>query len=159
VAGELRARYWAWVDHVVAAARQVCGERLLGAVVYGSVGRDRPHEGSDIDLLLVVELLPDGRRARADLAERIEDVATRSAPDLPDLSLVLRTQAEVRSGFPLLLDMVEDGRVCRDAGGVVGALLAEWRTRLAATGARRVVTGDSWHWDLAPSAPPGEWSL
>ena len=159
VAGELRERYWAWVGQVAAAARRVCPQRMVGMVVFGSVGRDRPHDGSDIDALLVMHALPVGRSARAALAGRIEDQALRAAPDLPELSLVLRTVEEVRAGFPLLLDMIEDGRVVDDAHGALQVLLAGWKARLALHGARRVFTGESWHWDLAGSAYPGRWSL
>lgn len=159
LAGELRARYARWVAAVVAAARQVCADRLLGAVVYGSVGRDRPHEGSDIDLMLVVDGLPPGRAPRAALGEALEDAVLRVAADVPALSLVLRTPAEVESGFPLLLDMIAEGRIVWDPQGVVGGLFARWRARLEQHGARRIATGEAWHWDLAGAAPPGRWSL
>lgn len=159
MAGELRERYRAWVDQVAVAARRVCSDRMVGMVVFGSVGRDRPHDGSDIDALLVMRALPVGRFARAALASRIEDQALRAAPDLPELSLVLRTVDEVRAGFPLLLDMVEDGRVVEDTRGLLRGLLDGWKERLVRHGARRVFSGESWHWDLAGSAHPGRWSL
>jgi hypothetical protein len=159
VAGELRAQYRAWVDQVVRAARGLLPGRLLGVVLYGSVGRERPHPGSDIDLMLVVEGLPVGRRGRAELAEAVEQATLGAAPDLPPLSLVLRTPAEVQAGFPLLLDMIAEGRIVWDPRGIVAGLFHAWEARLAAHGARRVVTGESWHWDLAGTASPGEWSL
>ncbi len=138
MAGELRERYRAWVDQVVVAARHACPERMIGMVVFGSVGRDRPHDGSDIDALLVMRVLPVGRSARAALATRIEDQALRVAPDLPELSLVLRTVDEVRAGFPLLLDMVEDGWVVEDTRGLLQDLLDGWKARLARHRAARV---------------------
>ncbi len=159
LAGTLRARYAGWVDQVAAAGRHVCGDELLGAVVFGSVGRDRPHEGSDIDLMMVVQRLPEGRRPRSELAAAIEAAALQAGPDLPDVALVLRTPREIEDGFPLLLDMIEDGRNVWDPHGTVAMLLDGWRTRLAAHGARRVRTGESWHWDLAGSSPPGRWTL
>jgi predicted nucleotidyltransferase len=149
VAGELRHRYQAWVQAPVAAAERVLGGALVGGALFGSVARQTPHEGSDIDLLLVADPLPSGRAARRRVADRIEGEAADLRPDLPAVSLVLRTPAEVRDGFPLLLDIVAEGVVVADPSGAVAALLAGWRQRLAAQGARRVVTGESWHWDLA----------
>lgn len=159
MSGELRRRYRSWCDLVSAEARRECGEALIGAVVFGSVGRDTPHPGSDIDMLLVIRALPAGRAARRLLAARVEDRARIPAPDLPELCLVVRTPEEVRAGFPLLLDITQDGRVLVDSAGCVQALLSEWRNRLAAHGARRISSGAAWHWDLGGHAAPGEWRL
>jgi len=57
-------------DDLVEAAREACqrhyGSRLVSVAVFGSVGRGTPGPDSDIDLLLVVEQLPQGRLARSD---------------------------------------------------------------------------------------------
>lgn len=52
-------------DDLVDAARDACrrhyGSRLVSVAVFGSVGRGTPGPDSDIDLLVVVEQLPQGR--------------------------------------------------------------------------------------------------
>jgi predicted nucleotidyltransferase len=159
MAGELRQRYRGWVDVLATAARDVLGHALVGVVLYGSVARQSPHDGSDVDLLLIVEPLPSGRAARRALADHIEQAALRRSPDLPEASLVLRTPHEIQAGFPLLLDIVAGGTIVMDTAGAVAALLAAWSQRLAAVGARRIVTGESWHWDLAGGRWREGWRL
>jgi len=159
VAGELRARYRGWLQVLADAARQTLGDRLIGLVVFGSVARQTPHEGSDIDLLVVVDPLPWGRAARGALAEAVEREAVAHSPDLPDVSLTLRTPEEVAAGFPLLLEVVADGAVVADSDGRTAQMLATWQDRLEAQGARRIRTGESWHWDLAGSNWRQGWRL
>jgi hypothetical protein len=110
-------------------------------------------------MLRIVPDLPAGRGPRRQLATRIDDLARSRAPDLPKRTLVLRRSEEVRVGFPLLPDVVAEGRIVRDRHGRVADLRAQWRQRLAAQGARRVSAGASWHWDLAGSRPERGWRL
>lgn len=147
----------AWADEVVQSARKNLGEGMEGALVFGSVGRGTPHIGSDIDLMLVVSDLPSGRGPRSGLAEEIEADWVCARASLPELTLILRTPAEIESGFPLLLDMAEDAQILFDPEGTVARLLDGWRERLAKAGARRIRTADGWHWDL--SGGRKEWEL
>lgn len=144
----------------MSAAAAVFGYAFEGAVVFGSVGRGTPHVGSDIDVLLVISDLPEGRTGRAAAAAQVEDFWRRSVvPSAPELSLVLRTPAEVTSGFPLVLEIAEDGRVLSDPHGVTGRLLLARHERMALAKAKRVQTGESWHWDLRGDSRPGGWKL
>ncbi|MFB3904719.1 MAG: nucleotidyltransferase domain-containing protein [Acidobacteriota bacterium] len=52
------------LDKLAKACREVYGERLISLLVFGSVGRGTPNPDSDIDLLLVVAGLPQGRVRR-----------------------------------------------------------------------------------------------
>lgn len=72
---------------------------------------------------------------------------------------MLRTPEEMRIGFPLLLEVAADGRIVYDSSGELEALLSAFRERLARRGARRVRSGDFWHWDLQGDAHPGEWDI
>lgn len=148
MAAELRRRYDAWVTDAVTLAKSTLGASLRSVVVFGSVARQTPHAGSDIDLLLIVRPLPKGRGPRADLAASITGVWDARGDDRPELSLVLRTPDEVRDGFALLLDIIHEGKVVFDPEDEAHVLLAEWRAALQRQGARRVQTGDTWHWDL-----------
>lgn len=160
MAGELRQKYAEWAEDAVSAADAVFGDAFEGAVVFGSVGRNTPHDGSDIDLLLVISDLPEGRTGRAAAAAEVEGFWRRSVgPSAPELSLVLRTPAEVDSGFPLVLEIAEDGRVLRDPHGVTGRLLLAWHERMVHAKAKRIHTGESWHWDLQGDSRPGGWKL
>jgi len=127
-----------------------------------SVGRGTPRPDSDIDLLLVVDDLPDGRIARveefAEIERSIADVfvTVRQRGITTTLSPVLKTRAEIAHGSPLLLDLGDDARMLVDRDGFLAGALAALRARLDALGARRIWRGNAWYWDLKPDYRPGD---
>jgi hypothetical protein len=155
-------RYARLLERIVAETTAHYGARLVACVVYGSVARETEREGSDVDLLLVVNDLPRGRFARV---EEFEPVEARLGPDLQprtpeeapiELSPVFKTPQEVLAGSPLFLDMVEDARILHDPEGFFAGYLDRLRSRLRELGARRVWIGNAWYWELKPDIKPGE---
>lgn len=140
------------------AARETFGDNLVALAVFGSVGRGTPRFDSDLDLLGVLETAPRQRRDRWLLAEGMAEHLRPLQVELAgqgvnaELSLILKSRAELAAGFPLLLDMVDDGVILTDPGGVLAARLALLRQRLTAAGARRIWVGNAWHWDLGSGA-------
>lgn len=147
---------------VIDACRALYASRLVALAVFGSVGRRTPRPDSDLDLLLVVDPLPDGRLARVAEFDVIEPglaaalTAARDAGVRTRLSPVLRTPDEIRAGSPLLLDMTDDARLLVDCDGFLAGVLERLRARLAAQGARRIWRGNAWYWDLKPDYRPGD---
>jgi hypothetical protein len=142
-------------------ARVLYGPRLGALVVFGSVGRGTARWDSDIDVLVVADDLPNGRIARV---RQFDAVEAALAPDLATarqvglntgLSPVFKTPAELATGSPLLLDMVDDALVLHD-DGVFAAAIGALGRRLEALGARRVWRGSTWFWDLKPDYRVGE---
>jgi predicted nucleotidyltransferase len=130
------------------------GDRLCSLVLFGSVARGQARPGSDIDVVVVAEGLPrrlaDRRRPLLASWERV-----RSARGLPwiEWNLVVKSPEEARYHSPLYLDIVEDGILILDRGGLVAAVLAAMR----ALGSRRVhLPHGSWYWDLKPDFRFGE---
>jgi hypothetical protein len=160
--GPLNAQFDQIITDLVDACRQHYGDRLVSVAIFGSVGRGTPRPDSDVDVLIVAEELPRGRVARAGdfcaveatLAPRLKD-ARRAGLTVP-LSPVFKTPAEVAQGSPLLLDMTEDARIVYDRAGFLAQTLARLRSRLAASGARRIWKGNAWIWDLKPDYQPGD---
>jgi predicted nucleotidyltransferase len=134
------------------------GDRLISLVLFGSVARGQARPTSDIDLVIVAEGLP------RSLAERRRPFLqgwerARAAAGLPHVewNLVTKSPEEARVHSPLYLDIVEEGIVILDRGGVVGDVLASMRQRMRALGSRRVYLADgSWYWDLKPDFRFGE---
>jgi hypothetical protein len=161
-ASSLIGTFDAILGRVEDACRQHYGDRLVSLAVFGSVGRGTPRPDSDIDVLLVVDPLPDGRTARMaefaeierSLAGTLVDARTRGVNT--SLSPVLKTPAELAHGSPLLLDMIDDARLLIDTGSVPARALDTLRARLAALGARHIWRGNAWYWDLKPDLKPGE---
>jgi predicted nucleotidyltransferase len=155
-------RYEALLERLRAEVRAAYGPRLVACAVFGSVGRGTPRHDSDVDLLLVVRGLPQGRTRRV---EEFLAVEARLAPVLgpaeagsPPIALspVFKTPEEVEAGSPLFLDMVEDARILHDPEGFLAGYLDRLRGRLRQLGARRIRRGNAWYWELKPDLRPGE---
>ncbi len=138
------------------------GARLISAVVFGSVGRGTPRADSDLDILIIADPLPDGRMPRvADFAPVREALAARilalRAKDIfTTLAPIFKTPADARRGSLLFLDMIDDGRILSDRSGFWNQFLGDFKERLRRLGARKIVDGDRWYWDLKPDYRVGE---
>lgn len=144
------------------AAVQHYGERLISLAVFGSVARRTMRPDSDIDLLLVIDPLPDGRMARVGEFEAVEDAvapalgAARAAGVHTDLSPVFKTPQELRRGSLLFLDLPDQARILFDPDAVLSSYLEDLARRLSELGAKRVYTGGGYYWVLKPGLQPGE---
>jgi uncharacterized protein len=162
VAGDYRPVFEALLQATRRAVEQHYGDRLISLAVFGSVGRGTPRPDSDLDLLLVVSGLPDGRMRRVEDFEIVEECLTLELAAaakqgvFASLSPVFKTPAEAAAGSPLLLDMIDDARVLVDRDEFLNGVLARLRARLEQLGARRIWRGNAWFWDLKPDYRPGE---
>ena len=134
------------------------GDRLHSLVLFGSVARGQARPTSDIDVVVVAEDVPrslaDRRRPLLQSWER-----ARVARALPPMqwNLVVKSPVEARFHSPLYLDIVEDGLLLLDRGGLFEAVLGAMRERMRVLGSRRVYLADgSWYWDLKPDFRFGE---
>jgi uncharacterized protein len=138
------------------------GKKLISAIVFGSVGRGEPRSDSDIDILIVAKPLPNGRTlrlkefaaVRQELSGKIQSLAKRGI--FTSLAPVFKTPEEVCAGSLLFLDMITDGRVLYDRSSFWRNYLRDFQGRLHRLGAKRIVVGDRWYWDLKPDYVAGE---
>ncbi|GAB4249706.1 MAG: hypothetical protein OHK005_16580 [Candidatus Methylacidiphilales bacterium] len=158
-----------WVDifrNLEVALASACqahfGARLVGVLVYGSVGRGTMRMDSDVDVLVVVNDLPSSLSQRLCLFEPVEEAlepvlaeARRSGVQTW-VSPVLKRPEELEKGFLLMLDMTEDGRILVDRNGFVERALESFRQRLVRAGAKRIRQGAWSYWDLKPDFKPGD---
>jgi predicted nucleotidyltransferase len=146
----------------VDAVRHTYGDPLVSLAVFGSVARGTARPDSDLDLFLVVEDLPRGRRARLATFDPVERALASAIEKLAatgiavELSPVLRTPEDLRITSPLLLDLTEDAVILLDRNGTLAGALADLRIRLRQLGSRRVWIGTRWYWDLKPDYRRGE---
>jgi predicted nucleotidyltransferase len=156
----------AYLDLLMAAARDLYGDHLRSVVLYGSVARGGFGPGSDVDLLVVLDRSPLtwGKRISqfirgiVALAEVEHAAAELRQSELPSrVEPIVLTEAELVAHPPLLLDLTEDAVVLEDASGVFRREIGRVRDRLAELGARRVWLGpDRWYWQLTPEIEPGQ---
>ncbi|RLF12788.1 MAG: nucleotidyltransferase domain-containing protein [Thermoprotei archaeon] len=157
-------RYEQLVKDYLGIVKRVYGSRLVSLCVFGSVARGEVREGSDIDLLLVVEGLDEDLGARmkelAEVRERLrraESYKKLKEQGLPVLtSEIALTPSEVASHPPILLDVVEEGVIVYDKEGFLRKELERVRERLHELRARRVKGKEGWYWLLKPDAKLGE---
>lgn len=155
-------RYHALAEELRRAAREAYGERLVSLAIFGSVGRGTARAESDVDLLVVAEGLPKGRLSRVAEFERVEE---RLRPTLAalaekgvrtELSPVFKTPDEAEAGSLLFLDLLTDSVILVDREGFLGRLLERLAQRLRELGARKIIKGNAWYWDLSPGLRAGE---
>ena len=158
----LRETFEDLLREILAACQEHYGERLVSLAVFGSVARQTQRPDSDIDLLLVIDGLPDGRLARMREFDAVEKALE---PRLTEavaagvhtrLSPIVKTPAELEVGSPLLLDMVEDARILVDRDTTLQRRLDRLRERLVALKARRIRKGGGYYWQLKPDFKPGD---
>lgn len=158
----LREKFLELEDKLLIAIRSFYGARLISVVIFGSVARETLHFDSDIDILMIVEGLPEGRMKRI---REFEGVEKEIEPFLKSLrkegihtilSAILKSPDEAKKGSPLFLDMVEDAKILYDKEGFFSTILEQLRSRLQTLGAKRVWKGNAWYWVLKPDLKPGE---
>ncbi len=151
-----------FIDTLRQALEHVYGEHLVSAALFGSVARRSARPDSDVDLFLVVDDLPRGRRARLvtfDPVEREITPARRAlaaAGIVTEVMPILRTPEEIRSQSPLMLDLTEDAVLLLDRDATLTRSLDDLRQRLRRLGSRRILDAEGWYWDLKPDYRRGE---
>lgn len=153
-------------ENITAALLPAClsvyGDRLKSVALFGSVARGTMRPDSDIDVLLVVDDLPNGPRNRLLEFERVEAALdpllaeARAAGVHTDVCPIFKTPDELIRGSLLYLDMTDQALILHDPTGLLRNYLDDLTHRLQAMGARRVYKGGSYYWLLKPDFRPGD---
>lgn len=128
------------------------GENLVSVVLFGSVARGEDRENSDIDLLVVLKNLPQGRLARLSTIDFLWEKFSSEVAIHP----ILKTQEEARKRVPLYLDMVDEGILLFDRDRFFSRILEDLKKTLVRNGAVRKTIGKVRYWDLRPDSHMGE---
>ncbi len=137
----------------VEALSRSLGDRLLAVVLFGSRSRGEAGEGSDWDLLVVVEGLPESPLERHIPLKRL------LPPGCEAVSLLPRTPEEFEDHMPsLYLDIALDGKILYDPQGYMAERLSHIRRLIGELGLYREWTeaGQEWRWRKQPAGP---WAL
>lgn len=93
------------------------GDNLISVVLFGSQARGTPRPDSNIDLLIVLSRAPKGRLKRTEDFTELEETLEPYLQNLRKKGIytyinpVIKTKEEILKGSPLLLDIVEDGKI------------------------------------------------
>ncbi len=144
------------------ALQDILGDSLVAVVLFGSVARGEASSRSDIDLLVIVSGLPNGRLARQQYLEVADDrlesrlLALRHQGVLTDFCPVLKTPEEAEHVTPLYFDLVEDAIILHERESFFSTILDGLRDSFKRLGARRLKRGQIRYWELKPDYAPGE---
>jgi hypothetical protein len=141
------------------------GEKLLAAVIYGSVARSDYRERSDIDLLLIIKHSKDSLGRRIDEFMKL-DAVIRKTPEYISakaerfphkIEPIILTLEEFKEHPPLLLDLTTDSIVLYEKEQSYTKEMDKLRKRLRELGAKKVILEDGrWYWILKPGLKKGE---
>lgn len=126
----------------------------MAAVLFGSRARADATPGSDWDILVLAEGLPEHPLERHTLLKRRLPADSRGS-----VSILARTPDEFKSHLPsLYLDIALDGRILYDPRGYASDRLGALRRSIEKAGLyrERTLAGDIWQWR---NPPRGSWSL
>lgn len=151
------------LDRLLKLMREQMGERLLAVCLYGSLARGQAHQGSDMDLFIVVQ----GEQKEAENLWAAAHRALDATPEYealvqrdiwPDLSPFIVTQTFLAAETPwLLLEVQDHGIILYDPQEVLADKLEAVRQRMKELGTKKVMMPDgSWYWDIKPDWKPGE---
>ncbi|MHA1712988.1 MAG: nucleotidyltransferase domain-containing protein [Candidatus Ranarchaeia archaeon] len=131
-------------------------DNLISLVLYGSVGRGTATPYSDVDMLVI---LADSEQEKT-FGERLDDLYQsveaiegerrflRAHNILTDISFYPLTKKEASHLLPIYLDIVYDGLILLDTNGYFGKLMTKVKSLLRKYGAKKVVLGSQWYWQL-----------
>lgn len=125
------------------------GDSLVSVVLFGSVARSEEREDSDIDLLVILKGLPEGRYGRGIVLEPVFEKALNEG--LADrFNCHLKTPEEAVRVTPFYLDFPSDARLLFDRDGFFAGVLELIARRIRESGAVRKKIGKYHYWDMKP---------
>ncbi len=146
------------LEFIVARLVEEFGPKLWSIVLFGSLARGSAKDESDIDLLVVVEDLPEKYSERVKVIGRVVYCyqldqliqwlwREKGVYATPNILLITPEEAEVTQ--PFYLDIVDEGIVIFDRGNFMAKKFGKLRGKLKEIGAMKVLEPDgSWYWIL-----------
>jgi len=154
--------YKTLIEKLIEALKRKYGYKFISLVVFGSVARGEARKDSDVDLLLIIDSIPERRLERQKEFMEVEKELEGYLNELfdegyfIDFSPIIKTPEEAMRLSPLYLDMVEDAIIAYDKDGFFTKVLERVRKRLEELGSKRVRMGRKWYWILKPDYRFGE---
>jgi predicted nucleotidyltransferase len=123
--------------------------RLVSAVLFGSAGRGEEKADSDIDLIVVLKDLPQGRLSRRELLEPVHRRFFLEGGSLT-VNSHLKTPQEAEKITVMYFDLPTDAQVLFDEARFFQKIIERVSLKIKENGAVRRKIGRFYYWDLRP---------
>jgi predicted nucleotidyltransferase len=150
------------IPDLIKTLKNKMGDDLVSVVLYGSYAREQPTPESDVDLLIVAERLPDSSLDRqmliTKILQEVEAPLRQSLPSasFPYISIISKTPREADHISRIYFDMIAEAKIFFDKEGFFESVLRKVAGRLKELGAKKVLVGKMWYWDLKPNYRAGD---
>ncbi|MCX8169346.1 MAG: nucleotidyltransferase domain-containing protein [Candidatus Methanomethylicia archaeon] len=140
------------------------GGRLVSIVIFGSIARGEAKPNSDLDILIIVEKLPEKYSERINqVIEILEDVREvklwlwKRKKIFCNVEFLMLTPDEASIVQPVYLDMLDNSILVYDRNYFFRQILEKFSKKLRALGAEKIVLPDGrWFWKLKSQVSWGE---
>lgn len=127
------------IESIINILKEKFGKKLISIVLFGSIVKGRNHRFSDIDLLIVVEDIPDNWRERDKIVFDIDFNCGR------DVELVLASPDDilfsVENIAPLMLEVYDNYQILYDNREFFSSSMKKFTTNLKLRQARKIREG------------------
>jgi predicted nucleotidyltransferase len=139
-------------EELISSLTKTFGDNLKTVVLFGSRARNMASEGSDHDIFVVIEGLPD------DPLHRLKQIRRAVVENPLRINFITKTPEEVAANLsPLLLDVCVDG-VCLFGVEYFEVFRQKALKVLKQSGLKRKRAGQIWYWGFE-KIPQKEWEL
>ena len=156
-------KYYRLIDELKNNLIEYYGERLMSIILFGSVGRNRFHPDSDIDILIIIKDAPKGRSNR--FFEYYDNIYLKLEKEIRFLlkeginiliSPVIKTKQEAEYGSPLFIEMADECKILYDEKDFFKSILEKLRAKMKEYKSEKVYYKGKYYWRLKPDYKWGE---
>jgi predicted nucleotidyltransferase len=154
--------YQDFVERLLLKLKEKFGSNFVACALFGSVARGEGRPESDVDLLMIfknktAELEKEIIKLLVEADDWSEKEVLLSKGIYAHLSVVLRTEKELREDPLIMLDVMDQGIVLYEKNKALERLFSLLKSKLRELKSKKVVLADgTWYWDLKPDWHPGE---
>jgi len=149
----VKREYKELIEKIFKEVKKYYKKNLVSFIVFGSVAKGKTSPYSDIDLLIICENLPSGRRRR--IIEFIENIEKKLEKDIKklrkkniftEISPIIKTRKEILKGSLIFLEMIYDAFIIYDKNNFFKNYLKNLENKIKEYGAKKVYKKGGYYW-------------
>lgn len=123
--------------------------KIVSVVLFGSVGRGDARPDSDIDMIVVIKNLPEGRYGRRKLLEPALNMAEKRGLTA-SFNCHIKSLDEAKKITVMYFDLPTDAKILFDKDGFFCRIIDQVKDKIKANGSVRKKWGNFYYWELVP---------